>query len=455
MICFICELNFENWKALVCNFKIFHSLKSLSTYRCGEGNCKQSFQSLATFKRHIHAKHFPELQLNFQIPEQPCINSSLLSLNAETIHRNNLLTENENAEIPFNFELVSELLYKSAVELVVNLHSNNNFSKADIVNIQVGIVEKILTPIVSMLKKVVEDEIKEPILLSKFHRVASVIENTFLYCSTEYRLLDWLINNEFLSKINQFTINNEICPVQHIGETIFDDKNTTGALLPLKFQFQKYFEQGDNFKKQFTRLNLYKTNECTTMENFVQGALWKQKVSQYSNDKIIIPFFLYMDEFEINNPLGSHSTFQSVSAVYYSFPLAENSSKLTNIFLAALVKHVDLISFGNDKCLESLVNEINILESEGVSILTEDGYFHVHFVLGIILGDNLGLNSLLEFSKSFSANFFCRFCKAHKTVTKLMHEEDLSAMRNVHNYFVDVASSNFIETGIYKESLLN
>jgi len=39
-----------------------------------------------------------------------------------TIHRNNLLTENENAEIPFNFELISKLLYKSAVELVVNLH---------------------------------------------------------------------------------------------------------------------------------------------------------------------------------------------------------------------------------------------------------------------------------------------------------------------------------------------
>jgi len=257
-------------------------------------------------------------------------------------------------------------------------------------------------------------------------------------------------------QIAKFTINNEICPSrQHIGETIFDKKNTTGALLPLKFQFQKCFEQGDNFKKQFTRLNLYKTNECTTMEKFVQGTLWKQKVSQYSNDKIKIPFFLYMDKFEINNPLGSHSTFQSVSAFYYSFPLAENSSKLTNIFLAALVKHVDLSSFGNDKCLESLVNEINILESESVSISTEDGYFHVHFVLGIILGDNLGLNSLLEFSKSFSANFFCRFCKVHKTVTKLMHEEDLSAMRNVHNYSVDVASSNFIETGIYKEPLLN
>lgn len=119
MICFICELNFGNWKALVCHFKIFHSLKSHSTYRCGEGNCKQSVQSLATFKRRIHAKHFLELQLIYQIPEQPCTNSSLPSLNAETSHRNNLLTENENAEIPFNFELVSELLYKSAVELVL------------------------------------------------------------------------------------------------------------------------------------------------------------------------------------------------------------------------------------------------------------------------------------------------------------------------------------------------
>lgn len=265
-----------NWKTLVCHFKIFHSLKSYSNYTCCEGNCKKSFHCLATFKRHIHVKHFLELQLSTRIPEQSCSNSSLPSLNAESVG-NNLLTKNKNVEIPFNFELFSELLYKSAVELVVNLHSNNNFSRVDIINIQGGIVEKILTPIVSILKKVVEDEIKEPILLSKFHRVTSVIENTFLYCSTEYRLLDWLFNNEYLSKINQFTINNEICPVQHIGETMFDRKNTTGALLPLKFQFQKYFEQGDNLKKQLIQSNLYKTNECTTIDNFVQETLWKKR----------------------------------------------------------------------------------------------------------------------------------------------------------------------------------
>lgn len=37
-----------------------------------------------------------------------------------------------------------------------------------------------------------------------------------------------------MSKIGQFTLD-EICSIQHIGETVYDEKNVTGALLPLKF----------------------------------------------------------------------------------------------------------------------------------------------------------------------------------------------------------------------------
>lgn len=415
----------------------------------------QSFQCLASFKRHILHKHFPEnIPSNNQPQDQSCFNSSLLPHNIENLIDDNVLTD-DSTNNPFDFDLASESLYKSAIEFVVNLHNNNNFTRADITNIQTGIINKIIKPIVSMLKNVVDDEIKEPIKVAKFHRIASVIENPFLYCNTEYRLVNWLIKNELLFKINQFTINNEICPVQYNGESVYNEKITKGVLLPLQFQFKKFFENGDNFKEQYTRLNYYKNNQSTSIEHFVQGSLWQQKISLFSNEKIIFPFFLYMDEFEINNPLGSHATFQSISALYYSFPLSQNNSKLSTIFLAALVKHIDIKSFGNDKCLQSLVNEINILENEGIDIKTQDGDFHVHFVLGIVLGDDLGLNSLLEFSKSFSANFFCRFCKASKASTITMLEEDSSLLRNAHNYSDDVASMNFVETGIYQESLLN
>jgi len=191
-----------------------------------------------------------------------------------------------------------------------------------------------------------------------------------------------------------------------------------------------------------------------SITNFVQGKLWKEKVIQYEG-KIVFPYFLYIDDFEINNPLGSHANFQSIAAIYYNFPLMKNNAKLSNIFLAALIKSVDFKEFGNDCCLKILIDEFNTLEREGLTISTHQGNVHVHFLLGLVLGDNLGLNSILEFSKSFSANYFCRLCKSHKIDTYRLYEEDTSCLRTIENYLEDVEKMNFSETGIYKESVMN
>jgi len=69
--------------------------------------------------------------------------------------------------------------------------------------------------------------------------------------------------------------------------------------------------------------------------------LWKHKISQHS-DKIIIPYFLYFDDFEINNPLGSHSS--SILGVYYCFPSIPFYLRLNlqNIFIAALFNIKDV-----------------------------------------------------------------------------------------------------------------
>lgn len=67
----------------------------------------------------------------------------------------------------------------------------------------------------------------------------------------------------------------------------------------------------------------------------------EKKKSQFEG-KIVISYFLYIDDFEINNPLGSHANFQSITGIYYSFPLLKNNSRLSIIFLAALIKSADL-----------------------------------------------------------------------------------------------------------------
>lgn len=147
---------------------------------------------------------------------------------------------------------------------------------------------------------------------------------------------NWLIENKLLSNIQQITINNEIYPVNHADQICYNEKVTKGTLLSLKIQFKQFFENGKNFQIAYDRLMSFK-NENNLLSNFVQGKLWAKKIPQYKG-KIVFPYFIYIDDFEINNPLGSHSTYQSISAIYYSFPLIENNSKLSNILLAALIK---------------------------------------------------------------------------------------------------------------------
>lgn len=152
--------------------------------------------------------------------------------------------------------------------------------------------------------------------------------------------------------------------------------------MPLKFQIKTYFEQNNNLNTAIDKYN--KLTNCPesnthSITNFIQGSLWKEKIISYQN-KIVMPFFMYIDDVELNNPLSSISICHSLSAVYYS---------------------------------------------------------------------------LCEFSKSFSANCYCRFCKAPKSIMHNLSKENSSLLRNFINYTEDLETNNFTQTGIYKDSILN
>lgn len=440
MICFVCKSNFSTLKSLVAHFKIFHLLKSQDTYECLEQSCHQAFQCLNTFKRHISNKH----------------TSHSLDIDNSTSSRDNVhiitniksdrdITEN-NIDIPilenqpsysetsnsFDIDFAINALYKSAITFIMSLHNTNNFSFKDVLKIQNGIIDHITKPMSSMLTKLNQTQVEDPVgIKSNLNKLSVIFSNPFRYCNTEYRLEKWLVQNQYVTDSLQFTIHNEINNIQICGETIYGENTTKGVLLPINEQFKKYLEHNDNLNSFINKLNLLKSDN-SNISHFVQGNLWKQKTSQYAG-KIVFPFFLYMDDVEINNPLGSHSMAQSISAIYYSFPLAENNSQLSSIFLAALIKSTDYKQFGNEPCLKNLINELNILEKEGIRITTKNGEFHVYFILGLILGDNLGLNTMLDFSKSFSANYYCRFCKVHKSEAKELFVEKKELMRTIDN----------------------
>lgn len=78
----------------------------------------------------------------------------------------------------------------------------------------------------------------------------------------------------------------------------------------------------------------------------------------------------------------------------------------------------------------------------------ENQNYTIYFSLSLIIGDNLGLHSILGFSESFNANYPCRFCSCSKVECNFLVIQDDSKLRNEENYSRDIAIDNLSLTGI-------
>lgn len=151
---------------------------------------------------------------------------------------------------------------------------------------------------------------------------------------------------------------------------------------------------------------------------------------------------------------GSHAGVHKLGAVYYQvacFP-PEVSSLLENIFVSALFHSNDRTEFRNSRVFRKVIDELNFLQTQGVDINTGQGTERVYFALGLMLGDNLGLNSILGFVESFGAHYYCRLCTLSRNDIQSAFIE--SNMR-FETYDADVELSNYQLTGIKEKSVWN
>lgn len=463
IICFECNATFDSMKLLFLHFKQKHGLGSYSTYRCKISFCGQSFQNLGSFKKHLMRVHnlednvkIPKSNINFQSVEVKQQNEMHDGFQKDTeLNSTNAIQNYDNFSKIFDYQKSMTELLHCAVKFIIDLHNNNNFSRKDIIQIKTSVENNVLIPIMNMFKMYFQLKMKE-INMEIYNEVTNLIldcQNIFKDCSSEYKLFQWLKKNNYSVDLKEFNIDSQIGNSFKNGIFGYDEIKARGVLMPLRFQFQKFFEQNNLLKE--TLQNIEDLKKEKHLKNFVQGELWKKKTAMYPG-KILIPFFLYADDIEINNPLGAHAGVQSVCNIYYSFPcLPRKESNLKNIFLAATILSSNFKLHGNEKCLKQLLIELKYLETEGIDIKIDDRYLKVNFVLGLFLGDNLALNSLLGFNKSFNSKSFCRFCKGTKTETQNMFAENNDLIRTYQNYDEDLITNDPSRTGIVSDSIFN
>lgn len=106
---------------------------------------------------------------------------------------------------------------------------------------------------------------------------------------------------------------------------------------------------------------------------------------------------------------------------------------LQNIFLVALSYNINIKEFGLNPVLEVIVNDIKILEEQGIFIESLNTY--VKGTLISLSCDNLDGAMLLGMSESFDSHHYCKICTMHKEHAQKVCIADSSLLRTTKSFY--------------------
>lgn len=220
------------------------------------------------------------------------------------------------------------------------------------------------------------------------------------------------------------------------GNDILNHKlvQTTFQYVPISDTLRTLFKNPD-FEKMYLQYNDYEKHVCkdSIYQDFCCSSNSKKfEIFQIKNT---LQVQLGIDDFEPCNALKTKAGKHKMCGVYFHLRnIPENyRSKLSNIFLVALVKTEDVK--GTEKLYEEvfklIVDDLKNLETNGIQISSG---INLKGALVNISCDNLGANSVFGFAESFNCHYYCRMCECDKSECKKMVRENSEKIRGKQRY---------------------
>ena len=123
---------------------------------------------------------------------------------------------------------------------------------------------------------------------------------------------------------------------------------------------------------------------------------------------------LYIDEFEVVNPLGSKKSIHKLCRVYFTIGNLgpKFTTKLRHIFLTILCRNVIFQNehYSYKTILKPLINDLKFLATNGISVELNGSSIKVFGAIATVSDDNLGAHQLGGFTRAFNSGRVCRFC---------------------------------------------
>lgn len=442
--CSSCGRNFVSIDVFIFHLKENH--RDLKDLACSL--CHQRFQDLSRLKKHLR-KHVVDLDNDTNNDIESFVDATspvVTSANGDVDQMESRETRAEERTSNINIHEISEILRKGAVNFTLNLHNQTTLTRKDVKIVQENLVDEIFAPLSNYLKDKIRNE-EESVLRNKIQHLIQIdLKDIF---PSEYIFIQKLIELDLFQYPQAFNINNKICTTLKKGIPTLSETKAKGIIMPIEFQLRKYFESEGTYDAILKNYNnLMKSDK---LKNFVNGEKWKTLSSSFG-EKIVFPLFLYFDDFQINNCLGSHKT--SLCGGYYILPIIpeEYKSKLDHIFISSIVTTKDMREHGIDHAFYYIVKEFKKLYEQGITITVNAEVKQIYFLVTTIMGDNAGVNAALGFSKSFFALNYCRDCRLPKEICRKTCREVQSSLRTKENYEEDLTSRSY---GINEDSIFN
>lgn len=124
---------------------------------------------------------------------------------------------------------------------------------------------------------------------------------------------------------NLFSIDEKITDIISHGNPTLGPKLCDILVMPLQFIFKSVFEIPGLLNE--TLKNIQTSLSDNNINSFANGKIFKNIVQQLHPAKVI-PYILYLDDFQINNPLGTH-TYIFYLWLLYKFSLNSKTFSFT------------------------------------------------------------------------------------------------------------------------------
>ncbi|XP_075168716.1 uncharacterized protein LOC142240860 [Haematobia irritans] len=451
--CVFCNDTFQYILSFISHIKKKH--RNISSLTCPYYTCDRKYNRLDSYKYHLK-KHF---KLSENVKE---INESV-DLSYE-------LTENDFTPNSFHTNDIDEPLVNNdlspsylnlkfdLIRQIVKSYCNDSIPRNKTLEIIRNVANAFRNYLLVLKSMLVDANVCSEILTF----INTLCDNSVI--DSEYKLINEFKKSKYFVEVQFITLHKELqeC-IMFAGQTVLKNIEYSIAILPLHEMFSILFQKTQFLAESIAYLNTLAYNNSEIVCNYMQSPAWREKEEKCSEPgTLLMPLFIYFDEFEPDNALGSHAGMQKLAGVYIKLPGIPEylQSKLSHIFVSMLLFAEDRKKFGNTAVFQNFITELNKLQANGIEIKTPitfngENITNVKIIPAIVLGDNLGLNAILGFSESFSSNYYCRLCKEHRDDIKLASNENVYMLRNPENYEQDLQDKDFKSSGIKENSVWN